>query len=291
MASLYALPAELKLKIFSELLLHKGPINLLLTWSGNLLWDPYPAVHDLWPAILRVNRQIYDVARLVLYSENAFQFPDSQVFAAFLDRIGTQDDMILRVSLPFPMLGLWPSEPKDRDIGFEQLDLLRQRCPYLQILELAVSNSRAEACFSDLTRFGEVLDRLCAHLESFQLLRKVTVVFIALQRELRNLTNVDELEDFVLAFHSCPPSNILSQLHKRGFMTQEREALAVQSASTKWDSMCEIRFADSLYGRRWMHMARAWTFIGRRDPSESVILGRPPRSRRQQQPVVSPTEQ
>jgi hypothetical protein len=146
--SLLGLPRELRLQIFSELLVIPEVILL-----GNDIMYPTFEIGPkklLWPAVLRVNKMVYSEARALLYSDNRFQFLDVYLsyfsmpaatsyhthgpdLAPFLKRIGSQASQILHICIPFPLLG--DNDSKDA-VHVQILTLIRDACTSLRTLEL-----------------------------------------------------------------------------------------------------------------------------------------------------------
>lgn len=102
---------EIKLRIYSELLVNSGPIDFIADYG-----PPSPPLfrrqrHGLYPAVLCVSKEIHREASPVLYSSNCFRFPE--VFSTlseptrahigpFLDRIGSNAKLLHHICMPFP---------------------------------------------------------------------------------------------------------------------------------------------------------------------------------------------
>jgi hypothetical protein len=99
------LPVEIRLQIYSELLIQSETIVVPWT-SGDWLTTNTVCVY---PEILRVNKKIHSEASPILYSENRFKFPGFRFaawddnIARFLRAIGTyQGKLIRHVAITFP---------------------------------------------------------------------------------------------------------------------------------------------------------------------------------------------
>lgn len=79
---LFALPVELRFKIYSELLVHCAPIDIsnAQDFSTRVFGGAPPILYgegiELWPALLRTSKRVYGEAISLLYSDNFFRFPD-----------------------------------------------------------------------------------------------------------------------------------------------------------------------------------------------------------------------
>jgi hypothetical protein len=87
----FNLPAEIRLGIYSELLVRSEPIVFVAGYGPSSL-PLFRAKRDgLCPALLRTNRKLHHEASPLLYSNNRFQFPEigtkSAHIAPFLNQI------------------------------------------------------------------------------------------------------------------------------------------------------------------------------------------------------------
>jgi len=71
--NLFAFPVEMRLKIYSELLVHRRPINFSVPFGGDLSSRLCPERVDLCPTLLRAGKQVYGEAISLLYSNNCFR--------------------------------------------------------------------------------------------------------------------------------------------------------------------------------------------------------------------------
>src|SRR3954470_6747495 len=164
---LFAFPAEIRLLIYSELLLHHGTISFPATSLR------YPHWIDLCLDLLHVNKQVYGEAISILYSGNYFRFsPDvastqcHTALAAFVLQIGARSRLIRHVCV----------EDCGHDPGFQacigNLDLLRDACPGMTTLEISL---RADPILHNSPVFAKSLDLIDSRLGAFQALQKFKV--------------------------------------------------------------------------------------------------------------------
>jgi hypothetical protein len=108
----FGFPTEIRLKIYSELLVHSKPIVFVADYGPS---SPplFRSKRDgLYPALLRVNKRAHSEASPLLYSNNRFRFPDiftstpsatdSAHIAPFLSQIGSQASLIRHICIAFP---------------------------------------------------------------------------------------------------------------------------------------------------------------------------------------------
>lgn len=144
---LFAFPVEVRLKIYSQLLVHSKLIHLkkreyplpARLWLGERI--------DLCPALLRTSKQVYDEAVSLLYSDNCFHFPEEDkattgyatgtTLAFFLGQIGLLARLLRHVCVTLPnrstLLGTQLHEDHVKD-----LDLIRDACVGITTLELSL---------------------------------------------------------------------------------------------------------------------------------------------------------
>ncbi len=179
----FAFPVEIRLKIYSELLVCRG-INKFPAQP----WDALsarlcPEGINLCPALLCASKQVFSEAISFLYEENCFQISAldavstqcNRPITAFVQQIGAQASLIRHVCVGFPTAPL--AEDSRHDYGNERLDdldLLRDACPNIATLELLLPLERAEYILRSST-FTELLDLIQARLEAFRSLQGVKV--------------------------------------------------------------------------------------------------------------------
>jgi hypothetical protein len=177
---LFAFPVEIRLKIYSELLIHLGPIKFSERFWGDLSSRLRPEGIDLCPTLLRASKQVYNEAIPLLYSDNRFRFSDLRhtSIAAFIRQIGAQASLLRHVCIDFPTPPL--AEDYGHDSGLqenslENLDLLRDACPRITTLELSLPSEHADFVLLDSSVFTELLNLIHAQLEAFLSLQEVKV--------------------------------------------------------------------------------------------------------------------
>jgi hypothetical protein len=172
---LFALPTELRLKIYSKLFFCPEPIHVSADYydwkSKTITTTPKYSTHcedpqgrplriGFGPALLRVNKQLHTEASQVLYAENRFEFvawstylmnessdyacdDDGDLFASFLPMIGSQARYLRHIRLPWPAfkfhsLGKVENEVKARKMYAETLELVGHKCTSLTTLRLDI---------------------------------------------------------------------------------------------------------------------------------------------------------
>ncbi|KAK0639464.1 hypothetical protein B0T16DRAFT_244710 [Cercophora newfieldiana] len=149
MMDLFGLPVEIRLVIYSELLVCPAP--LILTTSN------YPSPEHLWvegtidlyPAILRTNKQIYNEAVSLLYSDNCFQFPKEDketigfatgtTLTLFLAKIGPRASLLRHVCVSISNYSTSLGSAQLHEGQVKDLDLLRDACIGVTTLKLSLS--------------------------------------------------------------------------------------------------------------------------------------------------------
>lgn len=178
MSKFLGLPTEIRLIIYENLLVHHGGYIMACSYVESTYQQP-PL--GLWPAILRVNKQVHGEASEVLYGNNRFQFlhhdeggevmddepgyprfiiaPASKVMtrfspdiAPFLNQIGHHASFLGHISIQFPILETYdvlgyPLRPYTGDKlkpykhVAETLRLIRDNCTNTKTLELVISEA------------------------------------------------------------------------------------------------------------------------------------------------------
>ncbi|XWW94492.1 hypothetical protein V2A60_002435 [Cordyceps javanica] len=182
---IFAFPTEIRLRIYSELLVCRGTIECPVK-----LWDDSsarlcPEGIKLYPALLCTSRQVYNEAISLLYADNNFQFPGldtastrcNRSIAAFVQQIGARASLIRHICVEFPATPLADERRHDHGLQnerFHDLDLLRDACPNIATLELLLPLERAEIVLHS-SIFTELLDLIHARLKAFRSLQEVKV--------------------------------------------------------------------------------------------------------------------
>ncbi len=105
--SFLALPPELRLKIYQELLTTAEPQTLYHNWSLD-------CPRNIHPVILRVNRQIYAESAWILYEHNVFQI-DLSTPSVIMRRVVDWYDNALRLTTPLFRV----VDPSGEPLGYE----------------------------------------------------------------------------------------------------------------------------------------------------------------------------
>ncbi|KAJ9161147.1 hypothetical protein NKR19_g2579 [Coniochaeta hoffmannii] len=202
---LFDLPAEIRLKIYSELLVLEESIPLVLEYST----PPLRAVRrrqkgdGLCPAVLRLNKQVHDEASPVLYSQNVFRFPsfmknlgsrDIVHTGVFLGQIGHNASLIRHITLPCP-----PTAVERDASGFFQLpegfirnlELMRDACTSLSTLQLTMP-MYLNIVFSQWPVAANLLDALEPHLKAISSLETVLIDLLLFDKARNPSVDVDK---------------------------------------------------------------------------------------------------
>ncbi|KAH9904766.1 hypothetical protein F4778DRAFT_44750 [Xylariomycetidae sp. FL2044] len=158
------LATEIRLSIYSSLLIGSEPVSLE---TGRSFESPLLKLGprgELYPAVLRVNKQIYSEAVSILYTGNRFEFPDLSYFdeyelpfrsiSRFTKQIGTNGDFIRHIIVNFriPQFDV-KHEGRHRnsviakmnslangDMG--RIGLIRSAFPNITTVEFSITNFR-----------------------------------------------------------------------------------------------------------------------------------------------------
>ncbi|RKK77230.1 hypothetical protein BFJ68_g16715 [Fusarium oxysporum] len=144
---LFAFPAEVRLKIYSQLLVHPALINLEKREYPSPARLRLEESIDLCPALLRICKQVYDEAVPLLYSDNCFHFPEEDeaktgyatgtTLALFLGQIGLLAKLVHHVCITLPNRSTLLDTQLDEDY-LKDLDLIRDACVNITTLELSL---------------------------------------------------------------------------------------------------------------------------------------------------------
>ncbi|KAG4430265.1 hypothetical protein IFR05_014261 [Cadophora sp. M221] len=187
----FGLPKEIRLQIYSELLVLPEPIVFVADYG-----PPSPPLfrsnrNGLCPALLQVNKQAHSEASSLLYSNNRFRFPniftsrpsatDSAHIAPFLCQIGSQASLIHCICITIPAFPTFYDSQQDRAMFHEahikNLELIRDTCTSITTLELSVPPDRANDVFDDSPIAAETLDLLDTRLKAIPSLKETVVNF------------------------------------------------------------------------------------------------------------------
>ncbi|MCJ1421456.1 hypothetical protein MMC32_007820 [Xylographa parallela] len=167
--SFSSIATEIRLKIFSELLVLSEPIDFVADYG-----PPSPPLFrrqrdGLCPAVLRVSSMMYREASPLLYTNNRFRFPEvftstpsaptSAYIGPFLDQIGSHARAILH------------------EAHIKNLELIRDTCAGIQTLELLVLPEHYNYALSHSTIAVEALNLLDTRLKSIPPLKDLIINF------------------------------------------------------------------------------------------------------------------
>lgn len=198
--ALSGLPAELRIKIYAELLVWREPIVFTVAHETT----PWSLLRSrdsrLYPAILLVSRQTLLEARPLLYCNNRFDVPisigrstffEKEVLplAPFLTQIGAQASLIRHIRIIFPCFSPHRYRPGDKvELGrlhVDYLNLLQSACPGIKTLEFSLLDTSwianaycaldAETEASEVAEVADPLALLDARLKAFPSLRNIIV--------------------------------------------------------------------------------------------------------------------
>lgn len=257
---LFAFPIEIRLKIYSHLLTHDGPITLLATFCDDMSSRLCPEGIDFCPSLLCASKQVYSEAISLLYANNCFRFSDMDsaptryhmTIAAVLRQVGAQASLLRHVCIGFPTVPLaedYKHDPKLLEHGLYSLDLLRDACPSITTLELSLPSERAEFVLHS-SIFTELLDLIRTRLEAFQLLREVKVGLELLGQspDERTIDGAEDAENGEKK-ESCDDQwkshrDSLWQLRSRGWAVNIAEMSPVKEVWVSPDDMIEFDNED-----------------------------------------------
>ena len=175
---------EIRLKIYSELLVHSGPIDFVADF-GPLSPPLFRGQKDgLCPAILRLSRMIHCEASPLLYS-NCFRFPEvfttssaptSAHIGPFLDQIGSHARLIRHICIPFPTFDYpQPARVILHEAHIKNIELIRVTCTGIQTLELSIPPEHCNYALNHSAIAVEALDLLDTRLKSILSLEEIIV--------------------------------------------------------------------------------------------------------------------
>jgi hypothetical protein len=186
--SFFEFVIEIRLKIYSELLIHSEPIVFVADYG-----PPSPPLFrnqraGLCPALLRANKKVYSEASSLLYSNNRFRFPDifistpcpttSPHIAPFLHQIGSQASLIRHVCISFPTFDdIRHDRAMLHEAHIKNLELIRDTCTSLTTLELLLPPDSANYAFDDSPITAEALGLLDTRFKAILSLKTIIVNF------------------------------------------------------------------------------------------------------------------
>jgi hypothetical protein len=183
----FGFPNEIRLKIYSELLIHSDPIVFVADYG-----PPSPPLFrskrdGLCPA-LRVNKKVHSEASPLLYSNKRFRFPDiftltpsamnSPHIAPFLRQIGFQASLIRHICITFPTFDDYRHDrARLHEAHIKNLELIRDTCTSITTLDLSLPLDCANYAFGDSPIAQEALDLLDTRFKAIPSLKEIIVNF------------------------------------------------------------------------------------------------------------------
>lgn len=151
--SLLSIPIEIRLRVYSELLVQDSPVEFRAGYGPNNPRLIRIERQGLCPAILRVNKTINREAIPLVYSNNRFRFPDAYTsfepdtglisynsgvpyIAPFLQQIGSNAGFLRHVCIDFPTSFASWEPPVLHEEHIQVFQLIRDTCTDLKIVEI-----------------------------------------------------------------------------------------------------------------------------------------------------------
>ncbi|KAF6512777.1 hypothetical protein HZS61_007583 [Fusarium oxysporum f. sp. conglutinans] len=256
---LFAFPVEVRLKIYSQLLLvHPALINLEKREYPSPARLRLEESIDLCPALLRISKQVYDEAVPLLYSDNCFHFPEEDeaktgyatgtTLALFLGQIGLLAKLVHHVCITLPNRSTLLDTQLDEDY-LKDLDLLRDACVSITTLELSLPFT------SGFPVSTTSLDLIDMRLKALPLLQDVIVnvrwyggeSVEASDDESENLGGVDDWNH--------PDGCLTAKLRERRWTVQITKVPPVKEVWTDPDDMIEFDNEDDYH----YYMSNVWS--------------------------------
>jgi hypothetical protein len=230
--------AEIRLKIYEELLVLSEPITFITHQDPS--WPPLSLSkkYGLCPALLRANKRVHREASPLLYSSNHFIFSNlepthrldtkSAFLASFLSQIEHQNASFLRhVCIDFPIFDDYrPGTAVLQEDSSKTLELIRDNCTGIAILETSLRDTFELEC-ADYTVdcspiAAEALDLLDARFKV-----------------------ISSLEEVIVNVHIYDDEGLSDDLRKK--MRDCRWTIKVTKLEKSWYSGEEDEYADYEY--------------------------------------------
>ncbi|MCJ1257758.1 hypothetical protein MMC24_005584 [Lignoscripta atroalba] len=184
----FGLATEIRLKIYSELLILSEPIVFVADYGPSSPPLLQSKRDSLYPALLRVNKKAHREASPLLYSNNRFQFPDvftstqdatdSAHIAPFLCQIGSQASLIRHICIAFPTFDDYRHDRvRLHEAHIKNLELMRDTCTSITTLELLLPLDLVNYALSDSLIAAGALDLLNTRFKTISPLKEIIVNF------------------------------------------------------------------------------------------------------------------
>ena len=232
---LFALPVEVRLIIYSQLLVHPAPINLNRQGYISLRLRLQERM-GFCPALLRTCKQIYHEAVSLLYSDNCFHFLGGaagwmgyETLALFLGQIGLQARLLRYVCVPFSDLSLRLYECHLKD-----LDRIRDACVGITTLKLSSHFTPGHPVSA------AALDLIDTRLKAIPSLQNVIVDLRWYGKESVNASDDEAGDPGSVDDWNHPGGRLATMLRERGWTVQVTKLVAI-----KVHADCEDKFKFS----------------------------------------------
>lgn len=191
---LFSLPLETRLQIYSQLLIQDSPVGFSVIYGTFLPHLVRIGRRDLFPAILLVNKATSREAKPLLYRNNRFRFPNAYTspeldaglpwhnsnqpfIAPFLQQIGRSAGFLTHICFSFPASFASWSPPVLHEGYLRVLELIRDTCTNLKVIEIAWNAPDGLLSVSDVDLAAEMLRTLDeGGLKAMQSLQGIVVV-------------------------------------------------------------------------------------------------------------------
>jgi hypothetical protein len=264
------LPAELRLEIYSKLLILPEPIEFVADYGPSLPPLFRSGRDGLHPAILRTNRKMYGEASPLLYSNNRFQFPE--VFssaplapthahvAPFLTQIRLQARHIRRICIPFPTFNYpVPETATLHQVHIDNLELIRKTCTDIETLELLIPTEHCNYALGDWAVATDALNILDTHFRSIRSLKEIIINF-------EEYPECDPDDDLTKKLHDIGWTVTITRLPKRVWISNddrvefdnEEDCMAYDNEQFRW----ELELEEQREKEEWLEEY----YRRRRDP-------------------------
>ena len=185
---LFDIPREIRFKIYSELLVLSEPIDFIPYYAPFSTQLFRSEKEGLYPALLRINKLIYQEAIVLLYSNNHFQFPtichsifpetESVHIAPFLHQIGFQASHIRHICIPFPTFDYTQCGSIEfHEPHINNLKLIRDTSTSIRTLELLVPPDTDNHVLTDSPIAAQALHSLNTHFKNIPSLKEIVINF------------------------------------------------------------------------------------------------------------------
>lgn len=183
------LPGELRLRIYSELLVQHGPVEFVADYDHRGPSLVRVGKTDLNPSLLRVSRMVNEETAALLYSNNCFRFPDAYrsfndseapFVEPFLQRIGRNAGLLrhLYVNFPSSFAPVAGGGHCLRDEYSQIFRIFKETCTSLRTIEILSEPPNSMLSLYDVSRAAKMLRALDAGgLNAISSLEKILLIY------------------------------------------------------------------------------------------------------------------